>query len=507
MKKLNILLLAALLTSCSVSKKTTDTASNEYREKHRLQFHFSPKTNWSNDPNGMFYLNGQYHLFFQHHPHSINWGPMHWGHAVSKDLMHWKELPIALYPDSLGYIFSGSTVVDYQNTSGFGQKGKVPIIAIFTHHNMEMQHAGRKDFEYQSIAYSLDEGRSWTKYERNPVLKNPEIPDFRDPKVFWHEESSKWIMALAARDRVMLYSSPDLKSWSMEREAGKDYGAHSGTWECPDMFSLEYKGEKYWVLMVSVNSGGPNGGSGIQYFIGDFDGKTFKPHSKETRWLEYGTDNYAGVTFSNTGSRKVFMGWMTNLQYGGAVPAKGWRGAMTFPRELELKEADGKLYLASKPVVELKKISRRVYTKNNFELSSLDLSSKIKGSEGRFRLDMTADAEDFSITVLDEAGEELLIGYEASANQFFVDRTNAGESGFNKNFAKKHTATRISASDKIKLTLLIDAASAEVFADEGLTVFSEAFFPSSLPGNLKIAAKEGIRVDELKISKINSVWR
>src|SRR5690606_5479831 len=147
-------------------------------------------------------LNGQYHLFFQHHPHSINWGPMHWGHAVSRDLMHWKELPIALYPDSLGYIFSGSAVVDYQNTSGFGQEGKVPVIAIFTHHNMEMQHSGRKDFEYQSIAYSLDEGRSWTKYEKNPVLKNPGIPDFRDPKVFWHEESSKWIMALAAKDRV-----------------------------------------------------------------------------------------------------------------------------------------------------------------------------------------------------------------------------------------------------------------------------------------------------------------
>src|SRR5450432_732226 len=305
-------------------------------EQYRPQVHFTPKAHWTNDPNGMVFYKGVYHLFFQYYPDSTVWGPMHWGHATSSDLIHWKQQPIALYPDSLGYIFSGSAVVDYHNTSGFGKNGQVPLIAIFTHHDPKGEKEKRNDFQNQSIAYSNDHGKTWIKYAGNPVLKNPGIRDFRDPKVMWYEPGKEWIMTLATGDRVTFYSSPDLKSWKMESDFGSDAGAHGGGWECPDLFTLDADGKKVWILIANLNPGGPNKGSGTQYFLGDFDGNKFTPFSTKTKWLDYGPDDYAGITWSNTGNRKIFIGWMSNWMYANLVPSIKWRNAMTIPRELRV---------------------------------------------------------------------------------------------------------------------------------------------------------------------------
>ncbi len=294
-------LILFMLLACNTVKKLH---AQTYSDPYRPQIHFSPKEHWMNDPNGMVFYKGVYHLFFQYYPDSTVWGPMHWGHATSKDLVHWKQQPIALYPDSLGYIFSGSAVIDQQNTSGFGKNGHPPMVAIFTHHDPKGEKEGRNNFQNQSLAYSLDEGKTWTKYAGNPVLKNPGIKDFRDPKVRWYEEGKKWIMTLATLDRIDFYSSKNLKTWTKESEFGKDLGAHGGVWECPDLFPMNYKGKTVWILIVNINPGGPNGGSATQYFTGDFDGKTFIPYQTDTRWLDYGPDEYAGITWSNTGNRQ-----------------------------------------------------------------------------------------------------------------------------------------------------------------------------------------------------------
>ena len=271
-------LIGVVLYSCQVTEKSPKTENaSYYTEAHRPQIHFSPESQWMNDPNGMVFYEGEYHLFYQYHPESNVWGPMHWGHAVSTDLVHWEHLPIGIYPDSLGTIFSGSAVVDWKNTSAFGQNDEPPLIAIFTQHSHELEKTGSIKFQTQGIAYSNDKGRTWTKYEGNPVIPNPGIRDFRDPKVRWHEESQQWIMIFAAWDKVKIYTSPDLKEWALASEFGADVGTHGGVWECPDLFPLQIEGseETRWVMLVSINPGGPNGGSATQYFVGDFDGKTF----------------------------------------------------------------------------------------------------------------------------------------------------------------------------------------------------------------------------------------
>ncbi|WP_311182251.1 glycoside hydrolase family 32 protein [Hymenobacter volaticus] len=316
MKKAFLLSLALLgLTGLSVAQSTKPIppATPQYRPA----YHFSPAKMWMNDPNGMVYHNGTYHLFFQHYPDGMEWGPMHWGHATSKDMVSWQEQPIALYPDSLGYIFSGSAVVDANNTAGFGKNA---LVAIFTHHDPKGEKAGSKTFQNQSIAYSLDEGKTWKKYAQNPVLKNPGITDFRDPKVSWYEAGKKWVMTLATKDRITFYSSSNLKDWTKLSEFGEKFGAHGGVWECPDLFPLTLDGKTHWVLLVSINPGGPNSGSATQYFVGQFDGKTFTPSSTKTQWVDYGKDDYAGVTYGNTGNRRIFQGWMSNWEYANQVP-------------------------------------------------------------------------------------------------------------------------------------------------------------------------------------------
>jgi fructan beta-fructosidase len=499
--------ISLLVASCGTVRRSAAQTSFA-NEPHRPQIHFTPKEKWMNDPNGMVFFNNQYHLFYQYYPDSTVWGPMHWGHATSKDLVHWQHQPIALFPDSLGYIFSGSAVVDVNNTSGFGKDGKVPLVAIFTHHDAKGAKEGRNDFQNESIAYSLDEGTTWTKYARNPVVKNPGIKDFRDPKVSWNEETKRWIMTLATKDRVTFFSSPNLKEWTKESEFGTTVGAHGGVWECPDLFPLEYKGEKIWVLLVSINPGGPNGGSATQYFTGRFDGHTFIPFATDTRWVDYGPDNYAGVTWSNTGKRKIFLGWMSNWEYAQVVPTTKWRSAMTVPRELGLEKIGDKYLLLSIPVKELDALNERPTTLEMIDATAYDLTKKTGRLSGPVKLKLSGDAlQSFSITFSNAGGEKLVVGYDKAANNYFIDRSQSGKIDFEKGFGKKHTAPRLLNKQNLDMTLVIDAASVELFADGGSSAMTNIFFPDQPYTNMQLQSSEHLVIKSLQYTKLNSIWR
>jgi fructan beta-fructosidase len=478
-------------------------------EVYRPQIHFTPKAHWINDPNGMVYNNGTYHLFFQHHPYSSIWGPMHWGHATSKDLIHWKEQPIALYPDSLGTIFSGSAVLDKNNTSGFGKNGQAPLVAIFTHHNGKAEKAGRNDFQNQSLAYSNDEGKTWVKFSGNPVLKNPGITDFRDPKVMWYEPQKKWIMTLAAKDRIAFYSSKNLKSWIKESDFGAEAGAHGGVWECPDLFTLDDNGKKVWVLIVSINPGGPNKGSATQYFIGNFNGKTFTSSHTDTRWIDYGPDNYAGITWSNTGNRKIFLGWMSNWLYANVVPTETWRNAMTIPRELKLKHVGNNLLIASETVAELTKIQSKPIIISNVKVNnSIDLSASIGKLKFPCRINLSLEEiKDFSLIVSNDKGEELIIGFDKKGNQYFIDRTKSGKTDFQKEFAGRHVAPRFTDNKKMNVSILIDVSSVELFADDGLTVMTAIFFPNKPYNKIRIHTPEKAAIKKLEYISLKSLQK
>ena len=486
----------------TANSQTKDAA---YMEKHRPQIHFSPKKGWMNDPNGMVFLNGKYHLFFQHNPDSTVWGPMHWGHAVSTDLVHWEELPIALYPDALGTIFSGSAVIDKDNTAGFGANA---MVAIYTSHSHAMEKEGFEKVETQSIAYSLDEGITWTKYKGNPVLPNPGIRDFRDPKVAWYEPTKKWIMTLATMDHITFYSSPDLKNWTEESKFGKNIGAHGGVWECPDIFPLNHEGKQVWVLIVNINPGGPNGGSATQYFTGDFDGHTFTPFDTETKWLDYGPDDYAGITWSNTGERKIFIGWMSNWTYANIVPTVNWRSANTIARELAIEKTGDKYLVSSAPVKELDILKATSYNAKNVKAKNINITAKAGKLNGPAILKLTADElKAFNITLSNNAGEKVVLGYDKTANQYFIDRSQSGKVDFAKDFGNKIIAPRFSANKNTDITLVIDVASVEVFADKGLSVLTAIFFPTSDYTDITISSKDGFVIKTLNLSHLNSAWK
>ncbi|MEO1805393.1 MAG: glycoside hydrolase family 32 protein [Bacteroidota bacterium] len=477
---------------------------NDYLESHRPQYHFSPDSMWMNDPNGMVYYAGEYHLFYQFYPDSTVWGPMHWGHAVSEDLVHWEHLPIALYPDSIGLIFSGSAVVDWDNTSGFQQGEDPPMIAIFTYHNMEGERTEQNDFQTQGIAYSNDKGRTWTKYEGNPVIPNPGIRDFRDPKVFWHGGIQRWVMIFASGDRVRLYHSPDLKAWVEVSEFGAMEGGHGGVWECPDLFPLYVNGDSTrvkWVMLVSLGSGGPNEGSGTQYFVGDFDGINFKNDhpAEDVLWLDYGKDNYAGVTYSDIlkeDNRRIFMGWMSNWQYATLVPTHPWRSAMTVPRTLELKETSEGLRLFTRPVDELASLRGPAKEFAADEVTDrLDLTSQV-GSPQTSELILTMEWEDghegkIGLTLANGLNEHLDIGYDIAKQQLFINRIEAGKKDFSNQFAGMHVAPLV-LENELALRIFIDWSSVEVFAEEGKVVMTETVFPNENFSSIAVFSEGGI---------------
>jgi fructan beta-fructosidase len=506
----SLFVIALFMTYTSVQSQVSTDSKNTNEHLYRPRFHFTPAQGWMNDPNGMIYLNGQYHLFFQHYPDSTVWGPMHWGHATSSDLVQWKEQPIALYPDSIGMIFSGSSVLDKNNTSGLGRGGVAPLVAIFTQHYMPGEKAGRTDFQNQSIAYSLDEGKTWTKYAGNPVLKTPNLKDFRDPKVIWYAPTQKWIMSLAVADHVELYSSPNLINWTKESEIGKNLFAHGGVWECPDLLPIKKNGETIWVLLVSMNPGGPNGGSATQYILGDFDGHEFKPHSTDIKWMDYGPDNYAGVTFSNVGDRNILIGWMSNWNYANVVPTEKWRSAMTVPRELSLIEqpsykngiVNAKLtdmLLASNPVKELNAAFTKTISKENF-ITEKNFSLSTEKNPVPNRIDLNAFMpHSFEIVLSNDFNEKLIIGYDSTKIQYYIDRSQAGIANFNEGFAKVAVAPRLSGGIILNWSILIDKTSIELFADGGRSVMTALFFPKHPYTKCILQSKNGIGLNSLNL--------
>jgi fructan beta-fructosidase len=505
---MNKLILFAIFCLFGTAAFGQSQTTGTYHEPFRPQIHFSPKAHWMNDPNGMVYFNHTYHLFFQYYPGGTVWGPMHWGHAVSKDLVHWKELPIALYPDSLGYIFSGSAVVDSNNTSGFGKNGKIPLVAIFTHHDPKGADAGKNNFQNESLAYSIDGGYTWTKYAGNPVLKNPGITDFRDPKVSWYKPGKKWVMTLATKDRITFYSSSDLKNWTKESEFGQTLGAHGGVWECPDLFPLKLNGKTHWVLIVNLNPGGPNKGSATQYFVGQFDGHNFTTSDTTTKWLDYGPDEYAGVTWSNTGNRRIFLGWMSNWLYGTSVPTKTWRSAFTIPRDLKLFSYNGSILVASSPVEELGLLKGKTASFSNLDLKKnrnfSGLTAKVSG-QYLIKLE-TASTKDFKFTFANSKNEKLVIGYDKKADQYYIDRTQSGIVSFNKDFPAIATAPRLSTCKNIKLTLVMDRASVELFADDGGSVMTCIFFADKALDKITLSGNEDLKIKFLSCLQLRSIW-
>ena len=526
-----LLLLTALvifsMTSCRNEKQKTEEkddaviAKSQVDEDFRPNFHFTPKKNWMNDPNGMFYLNGTYHLYFQYYPEDNVWGPMHWGHATSKDMITWEEQDIALYPDEKGYIFSGSAVVDKKNTSGFGKDGKTPVVAIFTYHDPVGAENKEKDYQSQAIAYSLDEGMTWTKYEGNPVIPNPGMADFRDPKVTWDDIHKQWLMALATTEKTMFYTSQNLKEWKKVSEFGKGTGAHDGVWECPDFFPMKVAGtnETKWVLIQSLNPGGYNGGSGTQYFVGDFDGKTFTPEKnmealeeKHDYWIDFGRDNYAGVTWSNVpeeDGRKLFLGWMSNWLYAQEVPTQTWRSAMTIARELKLVKHEDTYLVTSTPVEELEKYRSSNYNKENIDIagntvvvdsSQVDLAK----AEIRFRINDLKEIT-YNFKLSNSVDEEFIVSYDHAEKQFTVDRSHAGKNDFSEKFATENSmAPRISDAEDLNVVLIIDKTSIEMFFDDGKTVMTEIFFPSRPWSEFSLNSdQENFTLNDLEVYELN----
>lgn len=460
--------------------------ANSRNEQYRPQIHYTPAKNWINDPNGMIYLDGTYHLYYQYNPQGNGWGNLSWGHATSTDMLHWEEQPVALQPDALGMIFSGSAVCDKDNTAGFGANA---IVALYTSASAAQQ---------QSIAYSHDGGKTFTTYEGNPVIKNND-DNLRDPKVFWHEESKKWIMSLAKgwAGGMEIWSSPDLKRWAKESEFILNLtGRPSFQWECPDLIPFEYNGKRKWVLIVSVNPCGPVLGSGTMYFVGDFDGKHFTADDLDyPLWLDYGMDNYAGVTWNNTGDRHVLIGWMNNWQYADRVPCSPWRSAMTLPRELKLVEHNGTPHLTSAVIGEISGIADEW----NDVTSTFDAKDAY---QLHLELDLTSNS---NITLSNAQGEKFSVDINVSAKMLSVHRNSAtGVTNFAPTFSIPSINAPLNTSgNKLTLDFYVDRSSVELIASDGLTSVTNLVFPQTIYNSLSVTGTSY----NAKVRNLRSVWK
>jgi fructan beta-fructosidase len=461
----------------------------------RPLFHFTPAANWINDPNGLVYYAGEYHLFYQYHPHSTVWGPMHWGHAVSTDLLHWEALPIALYPDELGTIFSGSAVIDWQNSAGFGAEA---MVAIFTHDAPVGQR--------QSLAYSTDRGRTWTKYAGNPVIATPQgEKDFRDPKVFWYTDGSgngHWVMLLAVADSIWFYTSPNLIDWRFASEFGEGHGSHAGVWETPDLFNLvvDEGPARRWVLSVGVGSGATVDEQGTQYFVGAFDGYTFTNDNPPSTLLraDAGPDFYAAQGWNDTpDGRKLWLAWMNNWIYANQIPTGSWRGAMSIPRELRLATTPAGLRLVQQPIPELAKQRGRPYHGQSQTIAATEVRLADTPSGAlevlvKFTLVPEQPATVFGLHLDTAAGERTTIGYTVDTERLFIDRTRSGQIDFNAAFATRYEAPLTPADGVVRLHLLIDQTSIELFGNDGLAALTAQIFPTNQQLTITLFAQEGI---------------
>ena len=505
--KLLAALCAAICLAAGASAQTAD-----YREPHRPQFHFSPAVNWTNDPNGLVHHDGEWHLFYQYNPFGDVWGHMSWGHAVSEDLFRWKHLPVAIPEDGDVMAFSGSAVVDHRNTSGFGRDGIAPLVAVYTSRTREDQ--------TQSLAYSLDRGRSWTQYSGNPVL-DAEDPAFRDPKVFWHAATERWVMAvvLANQRRVSFYGSPDLKDWTHLSDFGPE-GAHPvSNWECPDLFELAVEDEpglSRWILQVDSGRGHPWTGSGCQYFVGEFDGVRFKnDNPPETAlWLDWGRDFYAAQSYSGVPARdgrRIVIGWISNWLYARQEPTSPWRGAQSVPRELRLKRFPQGLRVVQSPVEEIETLRERSLSLADLgieEANSIIESEGFAGDVLELQVEFeTGGARDVGLRVLEGEGEATRVGYTSSPSEVYIDRSKSGDVDFHPTFAGRHSARLRPSNGRVRLRILVDRSVVEVFAGEGEVAITDRVFSQPTSTRLSLFSEGGeARVASLDAWRLRSVW-
>ena len=436
---------------CWREMKQTDTYDTTNRERFRPHYHHTPLYGWMNDPNGMFYKDGEFHLYYQWNPYGSQWENMTWGHSTSRDLIHWTAQPTAIEPDAQGTIFSGSCVVDKKHDE---------VVAFYTS-------AGQH--QTQSTAVSKDNGLTFTKYDRNPILTSPE-PDFRDPKAFWNADIQRWNLILAVGQEMRIYSSADLKEWTYESSFGQGLGCHDGVWECPDLMKLQVRGtsEQKWLLICNINPGGPFGGSATQYFVGQFDGHRFTCEHKDTRWMDYGKDHYATVTFDNApDSRRIAVAWMSNWQYANQVPTQQFRSANTIARDLDLFEYEGETYVGVTPVREM--TAARGKTQKQLT-EACEVVVDMKGS---------AD-----IILSNTKGEQVVMHYDDKERTFAIDRTDSGDTSFSDAFAC--TTTAPVRGQMRQLRLFIDACSIEAFDAEGHMAMTNLVFPSEPYSHIRV---------------------
>lgn len=472
------------------------------KESFRPVYHHTPAYGWMNDPNGMFYKDGVYHLYFQYNPYGSVWGNMHWGHSTSTDLMHWKFEGCAIVPDTWGAIFSGSCVVDHENTAGFGKEA---VVAFYT----SAKSTPWGDIQMQSMAYSLDNGKTFTKYEGNPILTSSER-DFRDPKVFWYAPGKHWVMILAVGQHMEIYSSVNLKEWKKESEFGAMQGAHGGVWECPDLVEIPIEGtrEKKWVLICNLNPGGPFGGSAAQYFVGSFDGKKFVNESPtQTKWMDWGKDNYATVTWNNApDGRCIALGWMSNWQYANNVPTRQYRSANTLARDLTLYREGQELYLKSTPSVEVKKARGKKVSIPSFKVSEKhEIVNLFEEKQGAYEVEIViqnAGASKIAFCLLNDKGEKVSMYYDLNRKQFVMDRSESGTVDFSKDFPAV-TVAPVNVDKELTLRLFVDRSSIEAFGEDGKFVMTNLVFPSQPYVKMCFEAdKNGYAVKALNVYKL-----
>lgn len=487
---------------CWKEIKLSDTFDFSNREIYRPVYHHTPAYGWMNDPNGMFYRDGVYHLYFQYNPYGSMWANMTWGHSTSRDLVHWTYEGTSIVPDAWGAIFSGSCVVDHENTAGFG---KGAVVAFYT----SAKSTPWGDVQSQSMAYSLDNGKTFTKYEGNPILTSSER-DFRDPKVFWYAPGKHWVMMLAVGQHMEIYSSVNLKDWKKESEFGAMQGAHGGVWECPDLVEIPVEGtrQKKWVLICNLNPGGPFGGSAAQYFVGSFDGKTFVNESPTlTKWMDWGKDNYATVTWNNApDGRCVALGWMSNWQYANNVPTRQYRSANTIARDLTLYRVGEELYLKSTPSPEVKKARAEKVSKPSFNVAGeYEVASLLDDNKGAYEVELVIQnqgASKIAFCLLNEKGEKVSMYYDLARRQFVMDRSESGTVDFSKDFPAV-TVAPADTDKELTLRLFVDRSSIEAFGEDGKFVMTNLVFPSLPYNKMRFTSDEkGYTVKSLKVYRL-----
>lgn len=505
---------------CWKEIKLSDTFDTANTEKFRPVYHHTPLYGWMNDANGLVYKDGEYHLYFQYNPYGSKWGNMHWGHSVSKDLVHWEHLAPAIARDTLGHIFSGSSIVDQENVAGYGAGN---ILAFYTS-------ASDKNGQIQCLAFSKDNGRTFTKYEKNPILCPADgLRDFRDPKVFRYEPEDKWVMIVSADKEMRFYDSKNLKDWNYMSSFGEGYGVQPCQFECPDMVELPVDGDlnrKKWALIVNVNPGCYFGGSATQYFTGNFDGTKFSCDSQPnvTKWLDWGKDHYATVCFSNTGERTIAVPWMSNWQYCNIVPTKQFRSANALPRELSLYTQDGEIYLSAVPVPEIKTLRKEKKEIPAFTVANdYHIDSLLADNDGAYELALeitVGEAEIMGFNLFNDKGEKVDIYFNLPEKRLVMDRTKSGIVDFGKKSVsheievhdrRKTTSINyiddfalatwapIKKENKYTLDVFVDKCSVEIFLNGGKVAMTNLIFPSEPYNRMCFYSKGGsFQVDSFK---------